>query len=220
MSVFADFSLRSIDCLFERELASYPSISLEFERIVPMEETSQYVWVVGTRRGELLTDLRSNPAVETFVLVDELPDRTLVRTRWEIEENPVFRLLADVGATITGAVGSSEGWFLSLRFLDASGISSFYTDCVEYGIELQLQQVHTTTNLGANPHYGLSSKQVNTVLEAFQRGYFRVPRDITTERLAELLGVSSQAVSERIRRGIATLVATTLFDDTDSGREG
>lgn len=220
VSVFAEFSTPSISCPFERELASYSTTSLEFEQVVPTDGDSQYIWVVGTQRDALLSAMQSNPDVETLVLVDELPGRTLVRARWALTENPVFRLLAGVNATLIDAVGTNEGWVLSLRFLDPEGISSFYTDCVAQGIDLTLRQVHTATNPGDTPYYGLSSKQVDTVVDAFQRGYFRVPRDVTTEQLAARLGVSSQAVSERMRRGIATLVATTLLDDgTDSEPE-
>lgn len=219
MSVFADFSAPSISCPFEEELASHPTIALEFEQVIPVDGNSQYIWMVGTQRDGLLSAIRSNPDVETLVLVDELPDRTLVRVQWAMDENPVFRLLSDVNATLIDAIGSSEGWALSLRFLDPERISAFYTDCVEQGIDLKLQQVHTTTNPGENPYYGLSSKQVDTILEAFQRGYFRVPRDVTTQQLAELLGVSSQAVSERMRRGIATLIGTTLIDDASEHEE-
>ena len=48
---------------------------------------------------------------------------------------------------------------------------------------------------------------------AVERGYYDIPRQCTTAQLAAVLGVSDQAVSERLRRGIATLVEGTLGDD-------
>jgi hypothetical protein len=48
---------------------------------------------------------------------------------------------------------------------------------------------------------------------AVERGYYDIPRQCTTAQLAAVLGVSDQAVSERLRRGIATLVERTFGDD-------
>jgi predicted DNA binding protein len=45
---------------------------------------------------------------------------------------------------------------------------------------------------------------------AFERGHFPVPRETSLADLGEEIGVSDTAVSERLRRGIATLLSTTI----------
>jgi predicted DNA binding protein len=59
--------------------------------------------------------------------------------------------------------------------------------------------------------YGLTDEQYEALVEAYQRGYFEVPLGITLAELAEELGVSHQALSERVRRGTGALVDDTLL---------
>jgi predicted DNA binding protein len=49
-------------------------------------------------------------------------------------------------------------------------------------------------------------------------GYYEVPRRVELEDLAEVLGVSRQAVSERLRRATGALARATVFrgDESDS----
>lgn len=53
---------------------------------------------------------------------------------------------------------------------------------------------------------------------AVRGGYYDIPRRMSTQDLADEFGISDQAVTERFRRGIASLVAHTLLpaDAADS----
>jgi predicted DNA binding protein len=220
VSVFAEFSAPSIRCPFEDDLQAYPAVSLEFERVVPLEADTQYLWLIGNERDALLADLEANPTVETLVLVDELSDRTLIRATWPLSDNPVFQVLLETEGRLANATATADGWRLALRGATQEDISQFYTECLERGLELTLHHVNARAIPGASPTYGLSSKQREAILAAFERGYFGVPREVTIARLAEVLEVSPQAVSERLRRGIQALVATTLPEGADeSGPE-
>ncbi|WP_309138889.1 helix-turn-helix domain-containing protein [Haloterrigena gelatinilytica] len=44
----------------------------------------------------------------------------------------------------------------------------------------------------------------------YERGYFEDPRDSSVEDLADALGVSSSAVSGRLRRGLKALIENSL----------
>jgi predicted DNA binding protein len=56
----------------------------------------------------------------------------------------------------------------------------------------------------------LSEKQFQALSLAFDRGYFAVPRRITLENLADEVGVSHQALSERLRRGQQVVLSELL----------
>lgn len=62
--------------------------------------------------------------------------------------------------------------------------------------------------------HDLTPEQRDTLLTALERGYFEEPREITLQELAEVLDLSPTAVSGRMRRGQATLVARSLATDT------
>lgn len=63
---------------------------------------------------------------------------------------------------------------------------------------------------------GLTPVQRETLTMALERGYFAIPRETNLVELAEELDISDQAVNERVRRGTAKLVASSLTAGTDS----
>nr|WP_084383819.1 helix-turn-helix domain-containing protein [Halalkalicoccus paucihalophilus] len=70
----------------------------------------------------------------------------------------------------------------------------------------------------SGPWFGLTPIQRETLLLAIERGYYEIPRQCTTLKLAEELGVSDQAITERLRRAIVTLVSNTVQFSTTRRR--
>ncbi|WP_368276914.1 helix-turn-helix domain-containing protein [Halocatena pleomorpha] len=58
--------------------------------------------------------------------------------------------------------------------------------------------------------YGLTSAQHRALTQADNMGYFKVPRDVGLETVAETLDISHQALSERLRRAHQTLIGSTI----------
>lgn len=58
--------------------------------------------------------------------------------------------------------------------------------------------------------FGLTPSQQEALAVALEQGYFDVPRTTTLVEIAERLGVSDQAVSERLRRGEKHLLRRAL----------
>jgi predicted DNA-binding protein YlxM (UPF0122 family) len=46
---------------------------------------------------------------------------------------------------------------------------------------------------------------------AVRNGYYSIPRQVSTQELADTLEISDQAVTERLRRAIETLVENTII---------
>lgn len=61
----------------------------------------------------------------------------------------------------------------------------------------------------------MTDPQRELVEYAYDEGYFNVPRAVTLAELGDRLGISDQAVNERLRRGLQTLIASTLKSDRD-----
>jgi hypothetical protein len=55
--------------------------------------------------------------------------------------------------------------------------------------------------------------QQEALVTATERGYYQVPRTVTTGEVAEDLGTTQQSVSELLRHGTETLVRSTLVTD-------
>lgn len=60
----------------------------------------------------------------------------------------------------------------------------------------------------------LTKSHHDILIEAFEAGYFKVPREVNLNDLSEQREVSHQAVSERLRRGIRNLLQQTLMSET------
>jgi hypothetical protein len=46
---------------------------------------------------------------------------------------------------------------------------------------------------------------------AYEQGYFEVPRSVTVTELADHFGISDNAFSQRLRRGLSALVFETMI---------
>lgn len=56
-------------------------------------------------------------------------------------------------------------------------------------------------------------------MRAFEAGYFKVPKETTLKEFAEAQGVSHQAMSEQIQRGIHHLIEQTLITDDSTDQK-
>lgn len=65
--------------------------------------------------------------------------------------------------------------------------------------------------------YGLTEPQRDTIVTAYKAGYFEIPREVSLVDFAEQQGLSHQALSERVRRGLRNLVDSTLITDDENG---
>lgn len=211
MSVFAEFSVPVTAFPPGEHLTASSGVSVEFQRAVPAGRAEHQLWLSGAGRDRLVESLRSDPSVESVDVLDELPDGTLVDVRWERVDAPLFDLVESVGATVVEAAGTDEGWTVILRFTEQEALSTFHEAASRRGVEVGLREI-LGERLAADG-YGLSAVQRETLSVAFEAGYFDVPRRTTTSDLAERLGVSDQAVSERLRRGLARLLVATIGED-------
>jgi len=59
----------------------------------------------------------------------------------------------------------------------------------------------------------LTDQQREALVAAYENGYFQVPRSVSMDDLASEFGISDSALSQRIRRGTAALIAETIASD-------
>ena len=57
---------------------------------------------------------------------------------------------------------------------------------------------------------GVVERPARALVAAFEAGYYNIPRDVTLEELADELGISHQALSERFRRAYEGLITAEL----------
>lgn len=145
--------------------------------------------VAETERGELYQAIHRGPHAETAIYHEA------------VRHGGVF-------VTGTSRCGAWELW---MRFPDREQFGQFRGACAERDASLQVQAIHETWTAMRAERYGISELQEEIIHLAARSGYFDVPREASLTDIADELDVSTQAASERLRRGLGTLVEEAGF---------
>lgn len=186
-------------------------VTVTVETTVPTSEgIIPYLWVPLEVVESVLEGLEARSSVAAAAVVDELDDSALVKIEWNDRINGVLESIRENEAIVTNAVGTASQWTFRLRFPSYEDLSAFYTTCADRDISIELVQLHEAVSPDSQFRFGLTSAQRDLIVSAYEAGYFDVPRKTTLVELGERLGISDSAVSQRLRRGLATLINSTL----------
>ena len=215
MSVVLEFSIDADAFQLGRVLSPLPETHVTLERVVPTNPAVMpYLWATGGDLGAFEESVRARSAVECFQAVDRLDGTGLYRIEWVDSPSDLITAIAETDATVLEAEGDGT-WVFRLRFPDHDALSAFHTRAVENGIPLHVEQTYTMTEAPERGRrVGLTPEQREALVLALRRGYFASPREVSLDVLAEDLGISRQAVSQRIRRGNEQVLRSALLPDS------
>ena len=194
--------------------SAFPGVSeveIELERLVPTgTEVAPLVWVTSDNREETDRLLADAPLIEeaTFLTTDGV--RFLYEVTWSDEMDDLMDLLAEAEAVLLDGRKTGQQWDFRLQFRDHAFLAVFRERAAERDVPIVLHRLYRSSY----PAEGdtLTATQREALLIAFGQGYFDVPRRVTASQLADQLGISDNAFSQRIRRGTSALIADTLTD--------
>lgn len=213
MTLVAEFTIPPEAFPFGETLAREPEIEIEVDRIVPTGETAlPFFWVRGCHPEEFMAHAEAEPAVEDTRLLETVDETALFRAKWR-PNAAVVRGLERLDATIVESVGTPRHWRFEVRAQDRDTFAAFQEVFEEQDIPIDLHRLYDLEELVEGDHRALTPDQRQALLMAYREGYFDTPRSVTQDELGERLDVSGRAVSERLRRGISNLVASTLLPD-------
>ncbi len=204
MSVITELRIPADNFELGRILSLDGASAVELETLVPSGDvTVPLFWVYEPVADGFLETVERYPAVNTVTQMDVYEDRTLFKLDWDASQDRLFQCIMDHEGQILSATGTADGWDFELRFPSHESLSRCQTCCVDAHISSELIRVYNPTDPGAGPWYGLSEPQREALMLAIEMGYYDIPRGCSTEELADELGISDQAVTERLRRAIA-----------------
>jgi predicted DNA binding protein len=199
------------------ELFPYRSdIRIELERIVPTRECSMpFIWVATDDPSFLIDIALDTPSVDSIAVLSETKTGALCRVCWSSAADGIQEILTKQNVTLLDAIGSSDGWQFRIRFPDHDATTRFREACDERSISYEVRRIYSVDEFPSK-QYGLTTEQREALSTAFASGYFRVPRETSLSELAEILDISPQAASGRLRRGLERMLETTLFPRNES----
>jgi predicted DNA binding protein len=211
MSVIAELQIPSADFELGRILSIDGMSSIELESLVPTgDATVPLFWIYNAKQDSFVENVQRHPTVNNASEVDVFEDRTLFTLDWDANLDHVFSGITEYEGQLLSAVGTPELWEFELRFPDHDMLSEFTAHCEDAQISVELTRVYNPTDPDVGPWYGLTEPQREAIMLAAEKGYYDIPRNCTTQELADVLGISDQAVTERLRRAIVALVTYAL----------
>ena len=211
MSVIADFSVPAEQFALGHLLEVRPGVQVHLESMVPTGETMiPYFWVEDPDIEAVEEALLESTYVEEASIVDRVGDEALFRVVWAEDVNGIIETITETESVILEGNGHGDNWTFELRFPEYDALSRFYRSVVEKGISITLENVHNPIDQSGPRSNVLTDEQREALQTALEEGYFTVPREVTLVELADQLGISDSAVSQRIRRGLRKLLTTNL----------
>lgn len=176
-----------------------------------------FFWAHGDDFGAFEAGLEEDPTVEDPRRIAATKGSQFYRVTHpdDLPAVQAYKASIELDAVVTSLSGSIDGFEVHMRFPDRDALSAWRDRLRDLGLELDVQAIYDEDELSPERRYGLTDQQHEALLAAARKGYFSIPRETSLAGLADELGVSSQAASERLRRGMEKLVCTTLGEETD-----
>lgn len=184
-----------------------PSLTCEMERVIA--SSGHGLWLSGPSQEAIEDALTEASGIESYTLISDDDGRWLYDIEFNNATTDVFELILEEQGTVLSASASSGTWLLSIRFADRESVSSLYDRLDEAEITPTIVRLF---DLAEETHTqcGLTARQYETLVAAIDHGYFEIPREVSMQELSEELGISHQALSERLRRAYRALVTSEL----------
>ncbi|MFC4989205.1 helix-turn-helix domain-containing protein [Saliphagus infecundisoli] len=207
MPAITEFRLPAADVALETTLDRAPGATIRLERSVSIGFPA--VLVSGSALETIDAALAADGSVDSFERRSR-SDQTLYDVAFDPPARDRLEAVLAGEGTVLEATAAGGRWHLELRFPDRETLSRSHDRLAERGMEATIGRIANVTDGSGAGRAGTESRltpeQEEALSAAFEHGYFEIPRAISMEDLAARLGISHQALSERLRRAYGTLV--------------
>ncbi|SEP96210.1 helix-turn-helix domain-containing protein [Natrinema salaciae] len=221
MSTIAELAVPAAEFALRHTLDVTDGLDAEIERVVAYEpeHVMPYVWFAGEESTLATVDdaLADDPSVDEAERLTEIDGECLYRMNWVDDVTVMLHLLTEAHATVLDAHAETDRWLFRVLFPERDAISRTYEFATEHGLSVEVRKIHRLEE-SRRGRSGLTDAQHETVVAALERGYYEIPRETDMDHLSDELGISHQALSERLRRAHRTLVAELV--DVGGSDEG
>lgn len=159
--------------------------------------------------------LDGDPTVDEYELVDA-GDGTHI---YYIKHASDAKLLSPIVTSVNGFMIRAEtkrrGWFLQLQLPDREALNTVWEYTKDCGMNFDIIEVYGDSVDVNDVSYGLTEEQIEALTVAYKYGYFSEPREMSLNGVANEIGLSSTAMSGRLRRGMRNLISAALITDEE-----
>lgn len=149
-------------------------------------------------------EIRTYPLVQDVKRLTQADERYLFEIDWDPAVDSLVQPMIQNGADLLRGKGGPEEWEFRVQFSSRDQLVAFRDACLEDDIHLDLRRMYNAQVPTETQR--LSDAQIDALLRSYEEGYWNVPRETDLGTLGEMLGISDTAVSQRLRRGVNTLI--------------
>ena len=193
-------------------IAAHPDATIRYEYAVGSDRPMAFVSVFGDACAAVESSMTADATVSALERVAAFGNRSIYRLTLETDRRLVPDQYAERGVFVFTATSGERGWVLRLHAPSREALVDFRWYCYHRGVSFRMTQLYDSSATDDGTYF-LTEQQHEILAMAYLGGYYDIPRAITQDDLAERLGISDSAVSQRLRRAVAELVAATLEND-------
>ncbi|MDS0475599.1 helix-turn-helix domain-containing protein [Natrinema sp. 1APR25-10V2] len=215
MSLLASFEASSPALVLGPTLEALPSVDIAIERQYALNPARPilFCWVRHRDRERVEHALATDATVADFERIGGVDGRDCYRLqRSDTDVVAAYRRWVAAGGELLDCRGSDGRWEVEMRFPDRASFSDYHDFLADEGVTLELHRLSDGDDRRHGSESALTDAQREALVLAHERGFFEVPRETGLSEVADRLGISTQAVSERLRRGQAQLIEAQLLE--------
>lgn len=165
---------------------------------------------------EITSRLQADPSVDEAELLAEGEGELVYQCAWN-EDEVDFDLGAPEAVTVTilDMTARAGTWTCQLVCADRETLSTLHDHWDQQDAEITVRRIRSDGWPGDGSRVHVTESQATALIEAFSSGFYGVPRGTDLCELADEVGISHQALSERLRRGHGQLVEQTLISEVE-----
>ena len=210
MAFVAEVRLSHPDLPLVPTITAGTDATIRHEYEVVGEDVLLFVSVFGEDYAELEAAFVSDHTVSEPTRVATFSNRAVYRVRKETDLDLIPQHCTEHGLFVFKMTSGDEGWILRLHLPEREVLREFRAYCRAHDISFHVNQLYESAPTDAADASVLTTSQEELLLMAYYAGYYDIPRRVSQTDLADQLDVSTSAVSQRLRRAVAKLIATTI----------
>lgn len=202
MSVVAEYRTEAPGYQAVAETLKGGRLDLEEEVACDQETVALTFWTSGIDSKTIEAGMQRLDEVTTIQRwTEQNGGQVLFRAHLPASETVYWERVSHDGVLLTGKAQDGE-WHSRARFPGRETLVAFRKECKERGKGFSLKTLTTDDEPFENCSQKPTEAQRDLLEVALKDGYFDVPRGITLAEIADRFGISDQAASERLRRGL------------------
>lgn len=210
MSLRVAFEASSPDLALGPTLETMPTLAVELERqyAIDPDRPVSFCRVRTDSLERFEHALDRDETIASFDRIDRAAETGLYRLcRSDTDVVQAYREWVAAGGELLECHGSNGRWSVEMRFPDRASFGRYHDFLETEGVSLEVRRLAENDLSSTDEETELTESQREALRLAYEHGFFEVPRETGLAEIADRLDISTQAVSERLRRGQAKLVA-------------